>query len=1046
MAHFNEQALETSIMELLQEEGYIFINGENIVREKSEVLLTDDLANYLYTKYKSDNITSSEVNSIISMLKNVSGSLYDANKNICKLVRDGFIFNREDSKKKDIFIELIDYTNIENNTFKVVNQFEIEGYDLQHRIPDAVIFINGIPYVVFEFKSTVKENTTIRDAYTQLTVRYRRDIPEIFKHNAFVVISDGINSKYGSLFSPYDYFYTWRKIEASDKELDGISSLISMIKGLFRKDRLISVLKDFIFFPDKSSKETKIICRYPQYFATVKLFESIISHLKPHGDGKGGTYFGATGCGKSYTMLFLVRQLMKSIHLNSPTILLITDRVDLDNQLAQEFNAAKDFIGDNIIKSIESKAALRAELKNIVSGGVFLTTIQKFTEDLELLTDRANVICISDEAHRSQINLDKIIKYTENGIEHSYGFAKYLHDSLPNATYVGFTGTPIDATIEVFGDVVDSYTMVESVRDGITVNLVYDGRAAKVMLDNQKVKLIEEYYEQCEKEGANEYQIEASQKALAKMEVIIGDKDRLQAVAEDFINHYESRVEEGATVAGKAMFVCLNRNIAYELYKIIIRIRPEWIEKKICDDNVIISEDEAKTLKPIEKIKLVMTRNKDDIDELYNLLGTKEDRKEFDRQFKNPKSNFKIAIVVDMWLTGFDVPELDTIYIDKPIQQHSLIQTISRVNRVYPGKEKGLIVDYIGIKKNMNAALRKYTNFVCEEFEGIEQAVTLVKDQLDILDNMFHHFDSSKFFNGSSMEQLYCLNKAVEYIQQTQDLEKRFMAAVKKMKSAFDLCSSSDKFDSIERDKIHFYTAVRSILFKLTKGDAPDISQMNEKVRKMVEEAVISDGIEELFETGRNITLEILSDEYIAKINNIKLPNTKIKILEKLLTQAIGDFKKVNKVKAVEFSERLNKVIDAYNNRRQDEALVNDVLDNILDELATLLVDLKNEQNSFENMGINYEEKAFYDILKVSAQKYNFEFPDDKMLEMAKHIKELIDDKAKYPDWENRADIKAKLKVGLRMILDKYNYPPVPIDEIYKDIFEQAENFKKNRV
>ena len=266
------------------------------------------------------------------------------------------------------------------------------------------------------------------------------------------------------------------------------------------------------------------------------------------------------------------------------------------------------------------------------------------------------------------------------------------------------------------------------------------------------------------------------------------------------------------------------------------------------------------------------------------------------------------------------------------------------------------------------------------------------------------------------------------------------------MKSAFDLCSSSDKFDSIERDKIHFYTAVRSILFKLTKGDAPDISQMNEKVRKMVEEAVISDGIEELFETGRNITLEILSDEYIAKINNIKLPNTKIKILEKLLTQAIGDFKKVNKVKAVEFSERLNKVIDAYNNRRQDEALVNDVLDNILDELATLLVDLKNEQNSFENMGINYEEKAFYDILKVSAQKYNFEFPDDKMLEMAKHIKELIDDKAKYPDWENRADIKAKLKVGLRMILDKYNYPPVPIDEIYKDIFEQAENFKKNRV
>ncbi len=397
---------------------------------------------------------------------------------------------------------------------------------------------------------------------------------------------------------------------------------------------------------------------------------------------------------------------------------------------------------------------------------------------------------------------------------------------IDDKTYVGFTGTPVDGTIEVFGGVVDAYTMTEAVKDGITVNLVYDGRAAKVMLNQDKVRQIEEYYAQCELEGANEHQVEESQKAVAKMEVIIGDPDRLRAVAEDFIKHYETRVAEGATVAGKAMFVCSNRNIAYDFYKIVKELRSEWTEKKICDDGVVLSEKDKKELKPMEKIKLVMTRNKDDEKDLFDMLGTKEDRKEFDRQFKNPKSNFKIAIVVDMWLTGFDVPELDTIYIDKPIQQHTLIQTISRVNRVCEGKDKGLIVDYIGIKKNMNTALKKYTNFESEEFEGVEQSITIVKDQLEVLGQMFHNFNSSDFFNGSPTEQLACLNRAVEYVQLSEELERRFMAAVKRMKQAFNLCSSSEKFSDEDKDYIHFYCAVRSILFKLTKGDAPDIEQL----------------------------------------------------------------------------------------------------------------------------------------------------------------------------------------------------------------------------
>lgn len=756
MTNFNEHALEMSIMELFQDEGYSYLSGDKIHRERSEVLLVDDLKQYLYDRYAADGITPGEVDSIILMLRGVSGTLYEANKAICKLICDGFILNREDRAKKDIFIELINYAEPEKNIFKVVNQVEIEGVNYQKRIPDGIVYVNGIPLVVLEFKSAVKENTTIMDAYTQLTVRYKRDIPELFKYNAFIVISDGANNKYGSFFSPYDFFYAWRKISSEDKELDGINSLVTMVKGLFRKDRLLDVVKDFIYIPDSSDKELKIVCRYPQYFAATKLYENIKLHQRPEGDGKGGTYFGATGCGKSYTMLFLTRMLMKSKYFHSPTILIITDRTDLDDQLSKQFVASKSYIGDNTVVSIGSRETLRKELQGRESGGVYLTTIQKFTEDLQLLTDRSNVICISDEAHRSQINLDQKVRITQDGVSRTYGFAKYLHDSLPNATYVGFTGTPIDGTIEVFGQVVDAYTMTEAVEDGITVNLVYDGRAARVTLDQDKVREIEEYYARCESEGANEYQIEESQKAVAHIDAIIGDPDRLRSVAEDFINHYETRVAEGATVEGKAMFVCSNRTIAYEFYKIVVGLRPEWAVKKICSDGVELTEKDKRELKPIEMIKMVMTRNKDDAKELYDMLGTKEDRKELDRQFKNIKSNFKIAIVVDMWLTGFDVPSLDTIYIDKPIQQHTLIQTISRVNRVYEGKDKGLIVDYIGIKKNMNLALKKYTNFESEEFEGIEQSVTIVKDQLDVLAQMFHSFNSTDFFAGSPKEQLDC--------------------------------------------------------------------------------------------------------------------------------------------------------------------------------------------------------------------------------------------------------------------------------------------------
>ncbi len=1041
---FNERALELSIIELLQNKDYIHQTGSELLREKSEVLIVDDLKEYLRTRYVSEELTESEIDSIILSLHTVGGTLYESNKAVLSMIIDGFVFNREDRNKKDIFIELINYNEPKKNIFKIVNQLELEGYNYQIRIPDGIIYVNGLPLVVLEFKTAIQENTTIMDAYTQLTVRYHRDIPEIFKYNAFVVISDGANSKYGSLFTPYEFFYAWRKVHDDDKEMDGINSLFTMIDGLFAQDRLLAVIKNFIYFPDATDKNTKVVCRYPQFFAANNLYENVKAHMKPDGDGKGGTYFGTTGCGKSYTMLFLTRMIMKSSYFKSPTILIITDRTDLDDQLSKQFVTSKQFIGDNNVISIDSRDKLREELQGKPSGGVYLTTIQKFTEDTQLLTDRYNVICISDEAHRSQINLDMKVKVTEKGVNKTYGFAKYLHDSLPNATYIGFTGTPIDATVEVFGDIVGHpYTMTEAVKDEITVNLVYDGRAAKVTLREDKLREIEEYYDKCASLGASEEQIEESQKAVAHLDAIIGDPDRLKAVAKDFISHYEKRVEEGSTVAGKAMFVCANRLIAYAFYLNLMELRPEWKEKRKAPEGVELTEKEEKELKPIEKVRLVMTRNKDDEKELYEMLGTKEDRKELDRQFKNVKSNFKIAIVVDMWLTGFDVPCLDTIYIDKPIQQHTLIQTISRVNRVYEGKDRGLIVDYIGIKKNMNVALRKYTNFEKEELDDVSQVVTIVLDQLEVLDQMYHNFNAKDYYVGSPVEQLNCLNRAVEYVQLTQDLELRFMAAVRRMKQAFNLCSSSEQFTNADIEKVHFYQAVRSVLFKLTKGEAPDVSQMNAKVRKLLDSAIQSDGIEELFETGKHIDVDIFSDEYMARIEKIPMPNTKIKALQRLLSYAIEEFKRVNKIKSIEFAERMKAVVETYNNRRKDEAFANEVLDDVANQLADLIQELKAERNSFQDIGIDYEEKAFYDILLAVSKKHEFEYPEDKMIALSKEIRAVVDDKAKYTDWSTREDIKATLQVDLIILLDKYGYPPVTIDDVYKEVLEQAENFKK---
>ncbi|WP_369178576.1 type I restriction endonuclease subunit R [Candidatus Thiodubiliella endoseptemdiera] len=1065
---FTETKLEQAFIELLGNEDYPHYLGNAIARADDEVLIEEDLKNYLLNRYKKEQLTETETQSIILRLKTLSSAdLYESNKKIMRWLADGFTLKREDGKQKDIHIELIDYLglpqqtqsrNLDNivaepaaqyeqdyNIYKFVNQLEIVG--AEKRIPDGIIYINGLPVVVFEFKSAIREKATLHSAFEQLTVRYKRDIPELFKYNAFCVISDGVNNKAGSFFAPYEFYYAWRRVAGLAKDVDGIDSLFTLVQGMLNQNRLRDVIQNFIYIPDTSKKDEKIVCRYPQYYAARVLYESIEKAEKPDGDGKGGTYFGATGSGKSFTMLYLTRLLMKSEHFKSPTIVLITDRTDLDDQLSGQFTNAKNFIGDDNVKSVESRAELRTLMQGRKSGGVFLTTIHKFTEDTELLTDRTNVICISDEAHRSQTNLDQKVTVTDKGVKKTYGFAKYLHDSLPNATFVGFTGTPIDATLDVFGKVVDSYTMTESVRDEITVKIVYEGRAAKVALHNSELEKIEQYYAEVAEQAANEYQIEKSKQATATMNAILGDPDRLQALAEDFIKHYEKRVSEGATVKAKAMFVCSSRAIGYDFYKNVIALKPEWAEIRVAEEGVELTEKEKREIKPMERIKMIMTRSQDDAKERYDLLGTKEYRKELDRQFKNEKSNFKIAIVVDMWLTGFDIPFLDSIYIDKPISQHNLIQTISRVNRKYKGKNKGLVVDYMGIKKQMNLALAKYNKGDEENFEDIQESLIVVRNHLDLLAKVFHKFDSSKYFDGVALAQLNTLNMASEYVQRTKELEIRFIGLVKRLKAAYDICAGSEQLTQKERDLTHFYLAIRSIVFKLTKGNTPDTAQMNAKVREMIKDALESDGVQEIFKLGDEAESEqdLFDEDYLAKIDKIKLPNTKIKLLQTLLAKVIGEIKQVNKVKGVDFSKKMQSLVEKYNERKEEDVLRGEVYEEMAEQLTHLIWAVRKEFTAGVELGIDFEEKAFYDILKVLCVKYAFSYPEEKLIDLAKAVKDLVDTQAQFPDWSKRDDIKSTLKVGLILLLDEHGYPPVERDEVYQDIFEQAENFKKNR-
>lgn len=586
--------------------------------------------------------------------------------------------------------------------------------------------------------------------------------------------------------------------------------------------------------------------------------------------------------------------------------------------------------------------------------------------------------------------------------------------------------------------------MKESSDDGITVRIAYEPRLARVIVSDEQAKEIEKYYQQCAAEGSNPEQIEESKRAMSRMSAILGHPDRLKKLAADVVAHYESLCAEKPEVVQKAMIVCADRPLAFKVLKAIEAIRPEWFEKKKAEHEDQLTREQLDKLVALPMINMVATQGQNDEKELYDLCGTKEYRKMLDRQFKNNDSNFRIAVVVDMWITGFDVPSLAVMYIDKPLQKHTLIQTISRVNRVFDGKDRGLVVDYIGIKNDMMEAVKKYGGPQESPIDELNITLSIFRNHLALIDELLDGFNASKFFSGTPLERLNCLNAAAEYVQLKKEMQTRFMGLSRRLKSAYMICFPSGELTDAETAKAQFYLAIRSIIYKQTKGDAPDAEVMNSVVEEMVKDAITCTGIENIVDEHKSV--DLFSDDFLEELDKVNLPITKFNALLKLLKKAITAYGRTNKVKAIEFDERLRQVVDAYNSRDKlvfTSEVVADFVNDLSDQLIKIMNDLKADQTSFERLGISYEEKAFYDILVKVRDDHGFPYADEKCLVLAKKIKELVDDKAQFADWSTRDDIKNQLNMDLTVLLYQNGYPPEWDEEVFEKVMEQAENFKK---
>lgn len=1099
---FCESEFENAFLAYLEAEDWQYLAGSSMARRsKRDVLYEDDLEQFL-SKTNPD-LTVDEVRQLMDTVR-LAGAESDfaTLHKVYGWMVNGIQFTPQSGEPR--MIALIDFEHPDSNIFRAVNQFTVEytnNGQVENRRPDILLFVNGLPLCIIELKNPADANATIYDAWEQINIRYWRDIPHLLHYCPLACISDGVKTRLGTVRTPYEHFYAWRRVNEGDK----VSTLPfeetqTMIKGVYSPERFLEIFRDYIYFQDSEydSDEVEIVCRYPQFFAARLLKQSIIKSVVAK-SGKGGTYFGATGCGKTYTMAFLARQLALRCtdvpEIGSPTIVMIVDRDDLQNQGSKLFTKSNEFLSLGEVSVVPSRKVLREELGVRESGGFYICTIQKFCDrkddKIGLINDRANIICFSDEAHRTQLEQSRQIKFSKDADNNmkamvSKPYAKVLREAFPHATFVGFTGTPISETYQTFGDEIDRYTMDQAVADGLTVSIKYHPRIAKVLLDQEKVKLIEEYYKKCADDGATEEDVEASKKAMSSMEIILGEPSRLERLAVDIHDHYVSACANDPERVQKAMIVCSSRKIAYDLLKKFQDKYPEWFVEKKAPDGVTVSADELNELKPMPFIAMVASVGKNDDKDMYNYLGgvTNDKRSEkLDVAFKQEKSNFRIVIVVDMWITGFDVPSLTYMYNDKPLKKHMLIQTISRVNRKYPGKEYGLIVDYIGIRDNMREAMKMYggDSSVAPTSDDIEQATGVFREELLTLKNLFAGYDLTPFLNpaGDPAERYRLLAKAAEYVfvstEELNSISKNgksvqkvsfktyFLKTVKRMRTAYDICQPSGELGEEESALAQCFMAIAGFVRKMSGTSEIDADIMNRNVARMVEEALKYSKVESILESGEEE--DIFSPEYFEKLSDVKMPASKLEILVKMLRRQITEYSKTNQMAAKRFQEMLEATIKQYHDRRKrltaeeagaaQEETSEEIIKNATEQALRILKEMNADRESFRKVGLTFEEKAFYDILMALRDQYNFVYGEDKVVDgvsvnekcksLAKKIKEIIDTKSSFADWLNNQIVRDQLKFDIKICLVKNGYPPQYSPEVFRKVMEQVENFEENR-
>ena len=985
-------------MELCQSLGYSHYYGPDVERDYKNPLFKLDLDN-LYRINSSLNRNA--VDKAIEIIEDFGiGSLEDKNNKFMDYLQNGINVNYwDDGKEESTYVKLIDYDNLDNNLFTVINQWTV--VDKETKIPDVVIFVNGFPLVVCELKSPSRDDTDTSEAYTQLK-KYMQVIPVLFNYNAFCVMSDMSISKAGTITANEDRFMEWKTTDGSYESTQW-ADFTTFFEGIFERNRFVDILKNFITFSNDSTKKVKILGAYHQYFAVNKAVNSTIKAIES--DHKAGVFWHTQGSGKSLSMVFYVNKLQQV--LESPTFVVITDRNDLDDQLYSQFAKCSDFLRQTP-KQAKNMKDLKDLLNDRKANGIFFSTMQKFDDYDESLTDREDVIVISDEAHRSQYGLEETVDPRTGEIK--IGAARRIRNALPNATYIGFTGTPISksdkSTREVFGNYIDIYDMTQSVEDGATVPISYESRIAEIQLDDTILDLIDDKYWEL-RQQAEEYNIERSKRELSKMESLLGAPEVIDDISKDIVHHYEeNRANE---LTGKAMIVAYSRPIAIKMYKKILELRPDWDEK----------------------VKVVMSGSNKDPEEWHEIIGDKTYKKELENKFKDDEDPMKIAIVVDMWLTGFDVPSLATMYIYKPMKGHNLMQAIARVNRVFKGKEGGLIVDYIGIASELKKAMSEYTERDNKNYGDMDVdkiAYPRFQEKLEVCRDLFHGFDYSKFFGDSDLERSKIISSGVNFMEDIsrEDTKKNYLKEALLLKKWLSLCRSRSK--EKERFEAAFFEAVRTVLVKVSSQATLSLPEINKQITELLNQSIKSTGVINVINVSNEVSL--FDPEFLDKVRAMESSNLTISLLEKLLNDQIKGYTRTNIVKSEEFSDLLKQTMNSYVNGH----ITNDEVIEELIKIARLLRDANKEG---EKLGLTEEELAFYNAIALPENIHNF-YDDETLIKITQELTESLR-RNRTIDWQKKESARANMRRTVKRLLKKYKYPPEDMDFALEKVIAQCE-------